>query len=306
MRFAFLFASLLAVSPVSAQFDVGPPRPLTDAGEGFAHARFSPDGRFAAFTTPSYDGLWVRDLATGETWQVTDEPAAGYGATWSPDGGAILARVAREDASGRRNAVAVFDVEARTRTLLTDYRVRMPVLPAWQAGGAEVALPLGDGETFATTRSAVSGKATTPARVASGDALVDASTGRVVVQPVPGQAVLNAVASPSGEAYAFEVLGEGLFAVRADGTGLVFLGAGEHPTWSPDGAWIAFMRVEDDGHDLTGADLYAVRAQGGTPVRLTDTPDRLELFPHWTPAGDAIAFDSLSEGRIYLLPVTAR
>ncbi len=61
------------------------------------------------------------------------------------------------------------------------------------------------------------------------------------------------------------------------------------------------MRTEDDGHSITASDLYAARADGSASVRLTDTPDALEMNPSWSPEGSRIAFDD--RGALYEIRV---
>jgi Tol biopolymer transport system component len=63
------------------------------------------------------------------------------------------------------------------------------------------------------------------------------------------------------------------------------------------------MVTEDDGYAVTASDLVAVRADGSARVALTQTPDRIEMNPSWRPDGRAIAFDDLTDGALYLLPV---
>ncbi len=58
----------------------------------------------------------------------------------------------------------------------------------------------------------------------------------------------------------------------------------QHPTWSPDGAWIAFAAWRDD----EGGSLWKVRADGsGQPQRLTSAPALYEE-PKWSPDGARI------------------
>ena len=74
-------------------------------------------------------------------------------------------------------------------------------------------------------------------------------------------------------------------------------GLAMHPTWSPDGVWIAY--ASDRGGSM---DLWKKPTSGGEDVRLTDTPDS-ETEPAWSPDGRTLAFVIESElGGIYLMP----
>jgi len=72
-------------------------------------------------------------------------------------------------------------------------------------------------------------------------------------------------------------------------------GMAGHPTWSPDGEWIAY--ASDHGG---GFDLWKRPVSGGPEVRITETPLQ-ETQPAWSPDGRTIAFAS-SDGGVYVVP----
>jgi Tol biopolymer transport system component len=59
---------------------------------------------------------------------------------------------------------------------------------------------------------------------------------------------------------------------------------------SHDGAWLAY-----DSDRGGNSDIYKVRAEGGDPVRLTDTPEN-EFSPAWSPDDREIAFHAVRAG----------
>ncbi len=304
-------AILLALSaaPAAAQPNVtGSAEALTDGDEFFTAPAWSPDGSRLAFSAARYEGIYVLDLETGTVRTVTDAPGAGFGFEWAPDGSRILAREAQFDGPRRFDAVTVFDPEGGSPERLTEFRTDMPALPTWDASGANVVLYANNElEVFAVRDDIEIGKRSPVAVItaAGGLARIDAESRSVEpFELLQENQVLNPAASPDGGRIAFEVMGGNLHVAGTDGSGLIDLGPGHRPAWSPDGEWIVFMRTQDDGHTFTESDLYAVRHDGSNLVRLTATPNRLEMNPAWSPDGSRIAYDDFTDGIIYLLPIS--
>lgn len=102
--------------------------------------------------------------------------------------------------------------------------------------------------------------------------------------------------SPDGSRLAFHhnagpmLSGNEIWLVGADGTGLLELTSTNdndiHPRWSPNGAWIAFVRSR-----AAGSGLYIIRPDG---TGLTHVSSDLELglstYPDWSPDGSRILY----------------
>jgi Tol biopolymer transport system component len=284
-----------------------PVKLIGGAGKEYMQPRWSPDGAWIAFTGPSYRGLWVMKADGSGVRQITDETAAGFGFEWGAHFNAIVSRVAKFEKKYRYNAVMLFDLEKNTAKLLTDYRTMMPGLPHWADADQKVYM-------YNRTKLEVfdSGFKTPAATAANKQiqflkddkiAIGNITTGgHRVFDPIPGAQYINLTPSPDRSRIAFEVMGGNMYVMNADGTGLINVGNGHRPQWSPDGEYLVYMITKDDGHQILAADLYAIRADGQEKTQLTATGDKLEMNPSWG-ADNKIAFDVMNEGAIYVMKI---
>jgi hypothetical protein len=117
--------------------------------------------------------------------------------------------------------------------------------------------------------------------------------------------VYSPQASPDGSRIVFsrsvsDASTDQIYVMDADGTDKQPLttgeqGGGAHPTWSPDGTSIAFVRAQD---------IWTMDADGGNQVRVADAGWNLSS-PEWSPNGLSIAYvhsDQAAGSRIVTQP----
>jgi len=266
MRFAALLLALLLLSstPATAQTEQLSGRLL-----------FVKDGDLWVWQTGT-----PRQLATGGSWS---QP------TWSPDG-ANLAYVYR----GTNFAdIFVTDQRGETQTRLTDSQSTIlenndwNLRPAWSPDGKQIAFVSDRASTFPVLwlMNAADG------------------TGRRAL-PTPGfqeEAVDTIAWSPDGAQLAVTWYAEpgpsqiALVPMATTGRPQVRVltgapGGALDPSWSPDGAWLAYA-----GHDGLALELHAVQPDGNGEQRLTQD-GFLARSPAWSPDGRHIAYLSSKTG----------
>lgn len=308
-----LFSLMLVFSAFSAdrfQPQTEPKRIAGSESEFFMQPRWSPDGNRIAMTGSKYQGIWVVDADGSDLKQITDEAAAGFGFEWSTDAKNILTRVSQYRGKFRYHAVKVFNVANQTSQQITDYRRKMPALPRWAANDTKIYLASGNKmEVFSSGKTQPGLMKNTSVQSvyflqndqpAVGN--IAEKSSRTLPLPTDWQCI-NLVVSPDGQKLAFEVLGDDLFVMNVDGTGLVDLGEGHRPQWSPDSKHLVYMMTQDDGHQYLAADIAIVKIDGSEKSILKFSNDRLEMNPTWSPDGQFIAFDVLEEGAIYKVKI---
>jgi Tol biopolymer transport system component len=281
-------------------------------GTIYMHPMWSPDGTKIAFTSARYQGIWVMNADGNRVRQITDEAAAGFGFEWSFDSEVLLSRVAKFDDRYRYNAVKIFDIKKNESKLLTEYRTFMPGLPHWADADQKVYMfNRGKLESFESGRTANLLKKSAPNKqiyflkndqIAVGN--IDTKNYKII-ESIKGEQCLNMKVSPDQSKVAFEILGGDLYVMNIDGSGLVDLGNGHRPQWSPDSQRLVYMITADDGYRYLLSDIYAIKIDGTEQIRLTVTDDKLEMNPSWSPDGKKIAFDVFDEGAIYFIELSS-
>ena len=214
------------------------------------------------------DDIWIYDFKTGQTENLTNNPAQDICPMWGPDNKIYFI----SDRGGRINLFStdLGTKETKQLTSFKDYDIKFPSIGKdavvfeqagyiWSyplAGGQASVVPISVKEDFASGR----------------EAFVDANKHVESVDP-----------SPDGKRFAVVARGD-LFSVPAkDGTPRNLTNtSGAHErdaVWSPDGKSIAYLS------DATGENEIYVRNQDGKgePQQITHDADTYYYAPIWSP-----------------------
>ena len=304
----FSLVLLLTLSSIAFSQTINPQYLWGSNEDVSMNPTFSPDGSKIAFTKTGYKGIWVYDMSNKSVKQVSDEQSAGFGYKWSSDSKSILSRVAKYEGVKRFNAVKIFNVETNQVQQLTDYRTRMPYLPEWADQDSKVILPSNTGfEILYTGKLNKSANNTAGAAAFSlYDKIVTKDPQSNIeksMKPLTDAQIINLTTSPDGKKVAFEVVGGNMYSMNIDGTNLTDLGQGNRPKWSFDSKTIVYMIAEDDGYNFTASDIYTINPDGTQKKNITNTPDKIEMNPCFSPDGKSIVFDEYTNSSIYLMNI---
>lgn len=267
---------------------------------------FSPDGNYLAYTKAGYNGIFIYDINNKSFLQLTDEPSAGFAFKWSSDSKHLLTRTARYENIRRYNSVKVFNVVTGSSDQLSGESTYMPYLPEWLPGNDKVLLPGQESvDYFETGIELNNSENVEPIVVYS---LYDrfvirniSNSSETILQPLNNQQYLNVTLSPDRSKIVFEVYGGNMYVINVDGSQLIDLGIGYNPKWTFDSKQIVYMIAEDDGHNFTSSDIYLINADGTNKRNITNTKDVIELNPSISPDGKTLAYESYTDGAIYLM-----
>lgn len=76
------------------------------------------------------------------------------------------------------------------------------------------------------------------------------------------------------------------------------LGKGNDPAWRPDGRQLLFLRLEDNGHELTASHLFLHEPASGATRFLATARKHLVTRPAFSPDGSWIAFVDEASGQV--------
>lgn len=278
----FLAVALMAIGGVAGaqvQSDGAPMKLLSTPG-GLMAPVWSPDGSKIAVTTDNYTGILVANADGTALRQLTREAGTGYNMTWTEDGAAIISRNNIVENSRVFHEIKSFDVKLGTsKVLMAKSRDAVsPRLKARKGATADI-------------YSAMLARPTKAAKEIK------------ALNQFAGKTVINPALSPDGSKIAFQIPGNGMWLINADGSGLRSLGKGSHASWLPDSKTIVYTVVEDNGERFTSSQLKSVDTSNGKTSVITRRADMIPMTPSVSPDGRKVAFENAADAAIYVVNI---
>lgn len=305
-----LYIPLLSLPVQGKELKVQRVIPVTPPGERYMAPVWSPDGAKIAFSRGKYRGIIVMDSDGRNRKELTNESGAGYQFSWSADSQEIAYKTDKFVQKRRVSAIKKVNVTTSKSEMLSTFsRDVQPPHWTYTTRGKKVSFIQGGKREDTSPDHKVAGSRMMAlvARSQTNKILYfhsnniwimnEDGTGKKQLTKGIG---FRPLWSPNREKIIYS-RGNNLIVMNPDGSQKIDLGRGGHPSWSPDGKKIVYQITQDDGHRITGCDLYIINADGTGKVQLTNTPSELEFDPSWSPRGNQIAYRSGVDGRIYIL-----
>jgi len=249
------------------------------SGEEYSMPIWSPDGTKLLVSSTHGMKLHLVDLTKQSVRKLSDVTGSGFDASWSPDGQQIYYRHRDNEMQVHPEikSISVANGQLKQSNLHPN-----GLLSASKAKRAKDVIVYINVETLAIEAMTQDGSKQWEITNDGGQYY------RPLLSPDQKQLVVHN--------------GSEMQLYAADGSGFIrSLGTGIASSWSPDGKHvIAFMDESQDGHTISGSELYMLDVEVGGYNTLTTTPGVFELWPNWSADGKRIAFEDAASGNIYI------
>jgi TolB protein len=210
------YSHLFAYQPLAEPFVR-----LTNGEWEDATPALSPDGRQVAFASnrAGHWDIYLLDLLSGETRQLTETPEYDAAPSWSPDGHYLAYETYRED----NLEIALLAVDGSNPAIVLSVHPAADFSPSWSPGGRQIA--------FISTRSGENEVWLADLDETEQERFTNLSRN-------PRSQETHPLWSPDGNALVWAATENGLhnLFLWRDGEGAHYLSSGDWPAWSPDGS----------------------------------------------------------------------
>ncbi|MCF7832093.1 MAG: hypothetical protein K9N05_00780 [Candidatus Marinimicrobia bacterium] len=287
--FLMLFATLLSAQVMVTEVQV------LDFGRNTIKPVFSDDGQYLLFS--SFEGGNYHKLSDNKT---TTFASAAYDYSMDVDG-KIRYRTDSFVDDLHMNSVMMYDSKINETTVIIDKK-RLDIVPKITEHGVYY---LEDSKI--KTNNVLAKPSAKPVVMSYNRSLLIHSYGTSKILKPLGEDkfYIWPSVSPDNSKVVFVDIND-LYVIDMNGNVIFNIKEARAPKWSPDGKWIAFMRDSDDGHAFISSDIYVVRVEDQKVFKLTDTEDRIEMNPSWSPDGTQIVCEDVANDKLLILTLSIR
>lgn len=246
---------------------------LTDTFANDYYPAFSPLGGAIAFASNRSLGtfdLYFMVLSTSSILQLTDEIGNAFSPDFSPDGENVV--FANREEEGQTSLWIVERSGEHLRKLYEgpNYGGLTSIVgAAWSPDGHMIAFAMSTTQLFEYDIFLIDSEDNQPPRQLNTGLL--GITGSLDWSPDGSSLLISAGPPGDKDIFILNLIGNKI-------TRLTSGGNNNSPAWSPDGQWVAYNSLRNDGQ----ADLYIIRADGRDERQLTDHPEP-DWQPQWEP-----------------------
>ena len=280
-----LTSSLLAKDIIVQETQV-----LVDNKTPFYFPSYTIDGESILLTQSAYTGLWILDRSSQEIKQITNSQGAGFEPRSLTDGAVIYRH---DEYQKGRKFTSLYKVMDSENQLIAD--AARFVSPANVVNDRLIYL-INEAPTVLNGSNGQHEHNLEDYTTILNDKLTLKlfQTGEVSVIAPQGEGnYIWSELSPTLDKLVYTKTGVGTFVSDLQGNIISDLGFVHAPHWSPDGEHLVYMKDLDDGVQYTESEIWIVSSDGLHSWKITDTPDKIELYPQWAPDGRHVIYHSL-------------
>ena len=267
---------------------------------GFLSPVFSPNGSKIAYGGSIYRGIHIHDKKTGENFKLTDGWGDGYGFSFSPDGENIIF-LSRED-----NLMKIKKVNIKTKKTDEIYSsAKKTGLPFWHKDNS-ISFTIDEELHYRdlkgnfikkrkdVKRHRISFFQESPVMLEEDHIKIDNNR-----FSIDGRYYSIKVSETGKKLLMHRIENGHIYVLNMVNGKIIDIGKGYAGNFSPDGKWVIANISEDDGHKIISSELWLLRSDGKKRIQITNTPDRIEMYPAFSPDGKEIVFSELNTGKIF-------
>ena len=294
----FRFSILLAI-PVFAQTNMSVNWAKVKLDQSYLRSEWIPNQSELFLSNDNHSVCDIFNVINDELISIPLLEINAFGAKWSPDGNQLLILQIKYQNKRRLNSLIIVDRNGNFVKTIVGYTTKKITPIGWSSMNSAHYLLNKKLHSHSIKESMI--EWSYPVIYAIGNKLFKKeNVSPAILLREFSSNLLNITTSYTSSLVAFEEYGGHLW-VTDPSTGLIKeIGPGNAPSISPNGDFILFMMLEDDGYELTKGDIYYWNRKTDLITQLSFTDDRIEMNPSISADGKFISATTYPDGQLLI------